>query len=333
MGKILKFETMLKRRYNIIAVAGVALLAASCSDDDHVLYSDPNEFALNPVAIVADANGGTYDLVVTGSGEWTASMGETNTETAGWCVLSQVTGKGQTTVKIEVTPSGSFTKRRSMIMEFTSGGRKLKCRLVQGTQVLGDNEVLINGNVWSTVNVDEPGTFCQSPDEIGKLYQFNRNKPWAFEDNPEGWSSAYANDGVNWQAENDPSPEGWRVPTAQEMAALWEIGATWVSPDKSGFNRAGLIVGVDAATADLVTKDNCRALGAMFLPQSGWLNSDGVLDRTWLVAVRTSTSLSDTHGGMSLGDSGGYRDVWGWGDGQKERAAMIRPVKILEVED
>ena len=94
-----------------------------------------------------------------------------------------------------------------------------------------------------------------------------------------------------------------------------------------------MIVGVDASTAALVNKDNCRALGALFLPQSGWINSDGVLDRDWLVAVRTSTSLSATHGGMSLGDSGGYRDTWGWGDGQKERAAMIRPVKILEVED
>ena len=324
---------MLKSRYNILALAVLALSAVSCGDDEHMLYSDPNEFALNPVAIVADANGGTYDLVVTGTGEWKARMAETNTATEGWCVLSQETGVGQTTVKIQVTPSGSFTKRRDMLMEFTSGGRTLKRRLVQGTQVLGEKEVLINGNVWSTVNVDEPGTFCQSPDEIGKLYQFNRNRPWDFVDNPEGWSSAYTNDGTDWLPENDPSPEGWRVPTAQEMVALWEIGATWVPKSQTGFSRNGIVVGVDEATAAMVTKENHRALGALFLPQSGWLNSDGVLDRTWLVAVRTSTSLSATHGGMSLGDSGGYRDTWGWGDGQKERAAMIRPVKILQVED
>ena len=92
-------------------------------------------------------------------------------------------------------------------------------------------------------------------------------------------------------------------------------------------------MGVDAAAAAQVTKDNHRALGALFLPQSGWINADGVLDRTWLVAVRTATSLSKTHGGMSLGDAGGYRDLWGWGDGQKERAAMIRPVKIIEIEE
>lgn len=323
---------MLKSYYKVLVLVG-ALTAVSCSEDNHRLYSDPDEFALNPVAIVADANGGEYELIVSGTSEWSASLGATNSSAKGWCTLSEDTGSGYTIVKVNVTPSGSFTTRRSMMLEVTSGGRTLYCRVIQGTQVLGEKEVLINGNVWSTVNVDEPGTFCSSPDEIGKLYQFNRKTPWDFVSNPDGWTSAYIDDGTNWTSENDPSPEGWRVPTAAEMVALWEIGATWVNKSKTGFSRNGIVIGVDAATADLVTKDNCRALGALFLPQSGWINSDGVLDRTWLVAVRTATSLSATHGGMSLGDSGGYRDIWGWGDGQKERAAMIRPVKILEVED
>lgn len=309
------------------------MITASCSDDNYQLYSDPDEFGLNPVAIVADADGGDYELIVSGTADWSATLGETNSSVEGWCILSQESGKGYTKVSVNVTPSSSFTKRRSMMLEFTSGGKKLKCRVLQGTQVLGENEVLINGNVWSTVNVDAPGTFCTSPDQIGKLYQFNRNQPWEFVSNPEGWSSAYTNDGTDWLPANDPSPEGWRVPTANEMAALWEIGATWVTKAQTGFELPGIVVGVDEATAQMVTKENCRALGAMFLPQSGWINSDGVLDRTWLVAVRTSTSLSPTHGGMSLGDSGGYRDIWGWGDGQKERAAMIRPVKIINIED
>lgn len=323
---------MFKSSHYIFSLAMLAL-ASSCSDESYTLYSDPTEFALNPIAIVADAEGGSYELTVSGTGEWTAAMGETNSSAEGWCTLSESSGNGLTKITVNVTPSGSFTTRRSMMMEFTSGGKTLKCHVLQGTQVLGENEVLINGLVWSTVNVDNPGTFCTSPDEIGKLYQFNRNTPWDYASNPAGWSSSYTNDGTDWLAENDPSPEGWRVPTAAEMVALWEIGATWAPTSQTGFSRPGMIVGVDASTAALVNKDNCRALGALFLPQSGWINSDGMLDRDWLVAVRTSTSLSATHGGMSLGDSGGYRDTWGWGDGQKERAAMIRPVKILEVED
>ena len=325
---------MLKSKYFIIAAAALVMTASCGNDDDYMLYSDPAEFGLNPVAIVADARGGSYELTVSGSGEWTASLGETNSAVQGWCTLSEVKGKGYSKIKVNVTQSSSFTKRRSMMLQFTSGGRTLRCRVLQGTQVLGDNEVLINGNVWSTVNVNTPGTFCTSPDEIGKVYQFNSKKPFEFENNPEGWGPYdYEANNVDWQEENDPSPEGWRVPTAAEMAALWEIGATWVSKEQTGFDKNGLVVGVDAATAAQVTKDNHRALGALFLPQSGWINADGALDRTWLVSVRTSTSLSKTHGGMSLGDSGGYRDTWGWGDGQKERAAMIRPVKVIDVED
>lgn len=323
---------MLKFRYFILAAAALAL-TASCSDDDYTLYSDPGEFGLNPIAIVADAEGGSYELTVSGTGDWSAKMGETNSAALGWCTLSANKGTGYTTIKVNITPSTSFTKRRSQILEFTSGGRTLRCRVLQGTMVLGENEVLINGNVWSTVNVNEPGTFCTSPDEIGKVYQFNSKKPFNFVDNPEGWSKDYNYNTSNWQPENDPSPEGWRVPTAQEMASLWEIGSTWVSKAQTGFSCDGIVVGVDAATAAQVTKDNCRSLGALFLPKSGWLNLDGVKDRTWLVSVRTSTSLSKTHGGMSLGDSGGYRDLWGWGDGQKERAAMIRPVRDLQIEE
>ena len=143
----------------------------------------------------------------------------------------------------------------------------------------------------------------------------------------------HTNDGTNWTTENDPSPEGWRVPTTEEMAALWEKGATWVTAAQTGFKTDGIIIGVDEATAKRATKDNLKQLGCLFLPQSGWRNETGMMDRTWLCAVRSGNSLSPTHGGMSLGDSGGYRDTWGWGDGQKARAAMIRPVKNIQVED
>ena len=130
-----------------------------------------------------------------------------------------------------------------------------------------------------------------------------------------------------------PSPEGWRVPTTEEMAALWEKGATWVTASQTGFKTDGIIIGVDEVTAKRATKDNLKQLGCLFLPQSGWRNETGMMDLTWLCAVRSGNSLSPTHGGMSLGDSGGYCDTWGWGDGQKARAAMIRPVKNIQVED
>ena len=84
------------------------------------------------------------------------------------------------------------------------------------------------------------------------------------------------------------------------MVALWELQQP-VSKAQTGFNVDGLIIGVPASIAANANKDNLKQL-LLFLPQSGWRNETGVVDRGWLCAVRTGTSLSPTHGGMSLGD-------------------------------
>lgn len=323
------------RKVSYIFSLMVLVLLASCSDSDYVIESNPGEFAILPVAVPASAEGGTYEVKITGNRDWKIELSDFNTRTTDWCTLSQTSGQGEATITITVTPSTSFVNNRTVVLNVVSGRRTLKSKVIQATQVLGENEVLINGHVWSTVNVGEPGTFVSSPDEIGMLYQFNRKVGWSPEPatTPEGWPADYTNDGTNWAPENDPSPEGWRIPTTQEMADLWNIGATWVWASQTGFSCDGIIVGIPPAIAATATKDNLKQLGGLFLPQCGWRTGTGVMDRTWLVAVRSATALSATHGGMSLGDSGGYRDIWGWGDGQKDRAAMIRPVKKLDVEN
>jgi hypothetical protein len=315
------------------------LMLSGCNDNDsnYVIESDPNRFGVYPVAIPVSAEGGTYELTITGNESWTIELTDSNSSAADWCTLSETSGKGQKVITITVTPSTSFVKLRSVIINVKSGDRVLRSKVLQETMTLGEDEVLINGMVWSTKNVGAPGTFASSPDDPGMYYQFNRKIGYPSgpqgDPAPENWPASYTNDGTDWLPENDPSPEGWRVPTAAEMVALWELGATWVSKAQTGFNVDGLIIGVPASIAANANKDNLKQLGCLFLPQSGWRNETGVVDRGWLCAVRTGTSLSPTHGGMSLGDAGGYRDLWGWGDGHKVRAAMIRPVKNIQVED
>jgi len=315
------------------------LMLSGCNDNDssYVIESDPNRFGVYPVAIPVSAEGGTYELTITGNEAWTIELTESNSSAADWCTLSETSGNGQKVITLSVTPSTSFVKLRSMIINVKSDDRVLRSKVLQETMVLGEDEVLINGMVWSTKNIGAPGTFASSPDDPGMYYQFNRKIGYPSgpqgDPAPENWPASYTNDGTDWLPENDPSPEGWRVPTAAEMVALWELGATWVSKAQTGFNVDGLIIGVPASIAANANKDNLKQLGCLFLPQSGWRNETGMVDRGWLCAVRTGTSLSPTHGGMSLGDAGGYRDVWGWGDGQKIRAAMIRPVKDIQVED
>lgn len=315
------------------------LMLSGCDDNDsgYVIESDPNRFGVYPVAIPVSAEGGTYELTITGNEAWTIELTESNSSAADWCTLSETSGNGKKVITLSVTPSTSFVKLRSIIINVKSDDRVLRSKVLQETMVLGEDEVLINGMVWSTKNIGAPGTFASSPDDPGMYYQFNRKIGYPSgpqgDPAPENWPASYTNDGTDWLPENDPSPEGWRVPTAAEMVALWELGATWVSKAQTGFNVDGLIIGVPASIAANANKDNLKQLGCLFLPQSGWRNETGMVDRGWLCAVRTGTSLSPTHGGMSLGDAGGYRDVWGWGDGHKVRAAMIRPVKNIQVED
>lgn len=322
----------------ILGIFLLFIILNACSDDsDYIIESDPNRFGVYPVAVPVSSEGGSYELNITGNESWTIELTESNSSVANWCTLSETSGTGSKVVTINVLPSSSFVKLRSIIINVKSNDRVLRSKVLQETMVLGQDEVLINGMVWSTKNVGVPGTFTSSPDDRGMYYQFNRKIGYPSgtqgDPAPANWPSTYTNDGTNWLPENDPSPEGWRVPTTVEMVALWQIGATWVSRKQTGFSVDGLIIGVPANVAANANKDNLKQLGCLFLPQSGWRNETGMVDRGWLCAVRSGTSLSSTHGGMSLGDSGGYRDVWGWGDGHKYRAAMIRPVKNIQVED
>ena len=329
------------------------LTLASCEDyanyiedKDFVIESNPDIFAVYPIAKAVPANGGTYKLAVTGSEKWTVELVESNSSASGWCTLDKTSGSGADSVTVTVTQSTSFIKNRSVVLEFSNGTKTMRHKVMQATLSLGDDEVLINGVIWSTKNVGDPGTFVDDIDEIGLLYQFNRKTGYPYKSSVPEFASAYSSYVPSesgwitsgWLEDNDPCPEGWRVPTGEEVNALIgtatsDVEWKWVEPnDKNGFSRSGIIAGVAKASVASVTKENLKSLGGIFLPRSGWLTEGGNLDRDWLVTLRTSTSLSDTMGGMWLGNTG-YVDCWGWGDGQKNRATMVRCVKKITIED
>ena len=96
-----------------------------------------------------------------------------------------------------------------------------------------DEGVVINGIRWATRNVDMPGTFAANPEDAGMFFQWNRRKGWAATDDVENWDSSTPT-GTAWYAENDPCPEGWRVPTREELESLNNAGSEWTT--KNGVN-------------------------------------------------------------------------------------------------
>ena len=95
-----------------------------------------------------------------------------------------------------------------------------------------DIGVTINGITWATRNVDAPGTFAANPEDAGMFFQWNRRKGWnAVDRRARDWDSSYPT-GTKWYAESDPCPEGWRVPTRDELNSLVSAGSEWTT-----FNR------------------------------------------------------------------------------------------------
>lgn len=108
-----------------------------------------------------------------------------------------------------------------------------------------DNSVVINGVTWATRNVDAPGTFAAKPTDTGMFYQWNRSVGWSGTDpmsNSDGgtvWDTTTPSGDV-WATENDPSPEGWRLPSTEDFTKLLDgtkVSQEWVA--KTATSPAG----------------------------------------------------------------------------------------------
>ena len=82
-----------------------------------------------------------------------------------------------------------------------------------------DEGVVINGVKWATRNVGSAGTFVTNPEDFGELYQWNKkdSENFLLDDVYTASPFLFA---AYWLPANDPSPNGWRVPTADEFESL-----------------------------------------------------------------------------------------------------------------
>jgi hypothetical protein len=289
----------MNKNFFIICMAITLLTTLSCGDNNSHEIQIPY-FSVRPAAITPAAGSGTYELTIKGDLQWAASVDSP------WCTLSETSGTGEKiiTVSVEANP---VINMRSAFITVTSGDMSRKVRVLQDHITLGPGEALINGVIWSTRNVGNSGEFTAEPDVQGLLYQFNRKDgyPAIGAATPANWPASYVNDDSDWLPENDPCPEGWRVPTQSELVDAWNIGATWRTPAQTGFSIGGVVIGISPEMAANATKTDMK--GGIFLPQSGWRTETGALDRDWLCAVSCGTQ-DGSHNGrvMPHRDAGSY---------------------------
>ncbi|MDR3093757.1 MAG: Ig-like domain-containing protein, partial [Bacteroidales bacterium] len=124
----------------------------------------------------------------------------------------------------------------------TAGDKTATCEVTVYDPVNEDG-VVINGVKWATRNVDAPGTFAATPDAYGMFYQWNRNIGWSSTNpriNSNGgttWDSTSPT-GDAWAPDNDPSPDGWRIPTLEEQQTLLDtdnVESQWVTGSLKGW--------------------------------------------------------------------------------------------------
>ena len=87
-----------------------------------------------------------------------------------------------------------------------------------------DEGVVISGVRWATRNVAAPGTFAANPEDVGQFYQWGRRRGWDATGSITGWNNSPSS-GTNWTSQNDPCPEGWRIPTNDELRTLRAAGS------------------------------------------------------------------------------------------------------------
>lgn len=246
--------------------------------------------------VYSDVEGGSYEITVETAGEWTASV-----EGADWCTVENGTALGTGKFTVNVAESTDYQYRTAEV-KVVSGTLERKVFVQHVGTEIGDL-------VWANANVDEPDTFGKNCQVRGQLYQWNSKvgfPTYSANDHGEpekpipgyegGAKDAHSE---TWTEENDPCPDGWRVPTIAELETL--IGHEkdektfwfdyWMT---NGMSVAGVYAGLDRT----VMQAECgpgHLNGAIFIPQAGLIDRDTCLQGDWWdVALWSSTHVGQT---------------------------------------
>ncbi|MFV0312860.1 MAG: fimbrillin family protein [Dysgonomonas sp.] len=102
------------------------------------------------------------------------------------------------------------------------------------------NYVEINGIKWAKYNVDAPNTFVANETDYGMFYKFGGTVGWSSTNpltNTQG-GTTWDNSATNiWpMTTQNPCPDGWQVPTSDQLADLAAHGIAWFSD----YNSSGV---------------------------------------------------------------------------------------------
>ncbi len=96
--------------------------------------------------------------------------------------------------------------------------------------------VKIGNTTWATSNVDAPGTFAPQVHNYGKFYQWNKKTAYSTTGSVSKWNTE-GSATRKWSATNDPCPEGWQLPSVQQIQDLLaQTKNSWIA----NYNNTGI---------------------------------------------------------------------------------------------
>lgn len=264
--------------------------------------------------IYSDVEGGSYTVSVATAGEWEA------VSDAVWCKVENGSAVGIGEFKVNVEESTDYQYRTANV--------KVTAGTLERTVFVQHVGTKIGDIVWANANVDDPDTFGRNCQVRGKLYQWNAKVGYpSYSANDKGdtetvvpgfTGGAFDVHSETWTDENDPCPDGWRVPTKAEFETLLAVGegATpkfwfdfWMT---NGMEVAGVYCGLDR---ELMQKE-CgpgKLNGAIFIPQAGMINRDTCKQEDWWdAAIWTATNVGQTWDmfGLWMNGDNNYGFAW-----------------------
>lgn len=316
-GGVLEFRIS---RYNQIDQDRTATATITCCDvTKEILIRQAHKPApvvtdldLDIYNIYSDVEGGTYQVSVSSGLAWTA------VSDASWCTVENGSGSGVGTFTVKVARSEDYQYRTATV-KVTAGNLEREVFVQHVGTKIGDI-------VWANANVNDPDTFGDNCEVRGLLYQYNCNvgyPSYSKDDSgdtetvvpgfPTGPYDTMSNE---WKEENDPCPDGWRVPTIDEIKAL--IGDA-TSPKfhfdywkAQGMSVAGAYAGLDKT---ILQEECCKGNlnGAIFIPQAGRVNRDtGKQDDWWDACLWSCTNVGQTWDmfGVWMNGNGDFGIEW-----------------------
>jgi hypothetical protein len=284
-----------------------------------------------------------YDVTLEGS--WTASSEDS------WIDLTTKSGSGAGKLAFRSSANtDDITASRVGTIKVNSGMETLTITVTQIPMAVVVKHT-VNGVefelYWSTLPVGKYREFMPMPDDRGYFYQFNRTVAYSPFDpcTPEFNTEKVVEVKTDWQPENSPCPDGWKIPDRMEGFAMQSKGAklAFVEAGERGSRTAGYFVTREGDVEEATLYD---MKGCVFFPMTmiRWYSSGELSfpSKTYFVEgteCATFWTSTDWHQNLLPGESA-YAVTQGFSNGSglgafetsfsKTNGCNIRCIKIVE---